>query len=197
MAEKGNLTGLTDEEKGQTFEAIKGFGTAFSAMGTFRAADAYSEQGEAILRAREWEARQYAEKAKSTRATATRAASEERRRARYTLSKFRAKVAAGGGGTDDPTTEDIAGDIGAAGERNALMRMFEGAEVARGLEDAGTLRMFEGRNALLAGRIKGRAVRGSAYNTLLGLTTGGSLLSKYGEPANSASLDYATPYGPG
>jgi hypothetical protein len=181
MAMADGPFGINEEEKGVLLQSVQAAGTAFKSYSTFKAGDAYTRQGEAILRAREFEARQAGEKAKGTRATAMRAASEERRRGRLATSTMRARVAAGGGGMDDPSVADLEGDIGAVFEERALMRMFEGEEVARGLEDAGTLKLFEGQQALVAGRRKGKALRQSAYSTLLGMAGGSTLFGKYGE----------------
>lgn len=99
------------------------------------------------------EAKQLERRAGLTRASSQRAAVEERRDARYLASKARARAAASGAGVSDPTLVDIFADIDAGGEYNALARLFEGEEAARGDEFAAKIRRREGRAAKTAGKI--------------------------------------------
>ena len=68
------------------------------------------------------------------RAASQREAGEERRQARYLMSKARAKAAMQGGGAD-PSVVNAVADIEALGEYNALSRLWEGEEEGRGDED--------------------------------------------------------------
>lgn len=68
------------------------------------------------------------------RAVSQREASEERRQSRYLMSKARARAAMQGGGSD-PSVINAVADIDAVGEYNALSRLWEGEEMARGDED--------------------------------------------------------------
>ena len=173
--------GINEKEKGMALKSVQAVGTALKSYNLISAAGAYDRQGEAIQLAREFEARQAKDAATGKRATAIRAASEERRRGKVAVSKMRARVGAGGGSMDDPSTARLAGEFAAVAEQNALSRMFVGEQAARGDEDIATLLKYKGEQALAAGRIKGRALRGRGYTTLLELAGGGSLLRKYGD----------------
>ena len=164
-------------------KGVKNIGTLFSSIGKFRAGEAYDAQAEAVEQARAFEAAQLREKAKVERAAAQRVAGGERRNAELLLSSLQAKVAAGGGGTLDPSIVKLAQDIAGEGELRAMTAMYGGEEAARGLEAGAALRRHAGTRARTAGKIRKGAARRSAYATLLELEGGsfGSLFDKYGE----------------
>ena len=109
--------------------------------------------GRAAKKSAYMEAKQLKRRAGLTRASSQRASAEERRDARYLMSKARARAAASGGGVSDPTMVDIFADIEAGGEYNALSQLWEGEESARGDEFAAKIRRREGRAADFAGKV--------------------------------------------
>lgn len=114
------------------------------------------------------DARQLQRRAGQTRASAQQAAGNERRDARYLISKARARAAASGGGVDDPTVVNLMGDIEAEGEYNALARMFEGESAAR-----------DDQYAAKARRREGNASANASYFGMAS-TIGSSFAKKYG-----------------
>jgi hypothetical protein len=68
------------------------------------------------------------------RASAQRAAMEERRKSRFLSSRGLALAAASGGGADDPTVINNLAEIEGEGEYRALASMYEGETEARGKE---------------------------------------------------------------
>ncbi len=116
------------------------------------------------------DAKQLQYRAGQTRASAQRAAGEERRDARYLSSRARAVAAASGAGASDPTVVNLLADIEAEGEYNALARMYEGEESARGDQYAARARRSEGNAAMNA-----------AYFGMVG-RAGSTFATKYGGP---------------
>jgi hypothetical protein len=90
-----------------------------------------------------YEAARLTEQGGQEQATSQRAALEERRRKRLTLSRASA-VAASQGGAVDPTTLNILSDIEGQGEYNALSALFEGDSAASVLRSQAALRTYEG-----------------------------------------------------
>jgi hypothetical protein len=111
------------------------------------------------------EARQLTYAAGQSRASAQRAAVEERRQARLLASRAQAVAAASGGGASDPTVVNTVADIAKEGEYRALTALYEGYDRAKSLDKASATRRSEGNAARMAG--------------LLG--AGGTLLSAGGE----------------
>ena len=80
-----------------------------------------------------------------SRASSQRAAIEEKREARYLVSSARARAAAGGADLSDPSLVKNFAEIEAAGEYNALTRLWEGESEAISDEAAAESRINEGR----------------------------------------------------
>lgn len=108
--------------------------------------------GIAANRSARFQAAQLEQQAGQARATGQRAAAEERRQAQLVQSRLQAR--AGGGGLDESVTK-AAGDIAAEGEYRSLVSMFEAEERARGLETQAAARRYDGRQARVAGALRG------------------------------------------
>lgn len=126
-------------------------------------------------------------RAGQTRATAQRASIEERRDAKYLMSRARALAAASGGGVSDPSIVNILGDIEAEGEYNALARMYEGETAAQSDIVAARARRSEGNAAMnaayfgmAASAAKGYAGAGGGTPRSATTGSGTTFASKYG-----------------
>lgn len=115
-------------------------------------------------------------RAGQTVAASQRVANEERRAARLLASTARARAAAGGGNTADESVVNTLAAIDAAGEMNALTRLWDGRVEAENDMDSAAIMRSEGGAAASAGIL-------SAVGT--GIET---FHSKYGdgEPAIAA-----------
>lgn len=143
---------------------------ATAASTVLSAGGAYA-QGVQAKRSADYEANHMQVNAGQERAMAQRKAIEDRRAGRLAESRLQATAAASGGGASDPTVVNLAQDIGAESEYNALASLYEGEEQARSLEGAASLRRYEGKMAKKAGTLK-------AISTVIG--GAGSMASKYG-----------------
>lgn len=106
--------------------------------------------GRAQSKAADYEAEQLRVAAGQQRASAQRAAVEERRQTTLALSRLRAVA---GGGSGDASVVDAAEDIAGAGEYSALTALYQGEDRARSMETAAGLRRFEGGQARAGGYI--------------------------------------------
>ena len=134
------------------------------------AAAGRAEQEAAVARAQglEHQAAQGRQIAGQERATAQRAAMEQRRQGRLLSSRALARAAASGAGAGDPTVELILGDIGAEGEFRAKSELFIGEERARGFETQADLLIFESEQERRGGRTARKASERQAFTQLLG-----------------------------
>lgn len=106
---------------------------------------AHAYSGKVSYKIAKRQSRALIRRAGQRRASGQRAANEERRDARYLASTARARAAAGGGNLSDPTLVNVFADIEAEGEYNALSRLWDTEELARGDEE-------EARNIKSAGK---------------------------------------------
>lgn len=143
------------------------------------------------------DAKQLQKRAGQTRATAQRAAIEERRDAKYLMSRARALAAASGGGVSDPSVVNILGDIEAEGEYNALARMYEGETAAQSDQAMAKARRSEGNAAMNASYFNMASTAASAYAGVGGkipkFSTGTTFASKYGGGGISTRFRSAGP----
>ena len=133
------------------------------------------QAGRAANVSAKFQAAQAQQQAGQERATAQRAAIEERRKADLALSRGQAVLASSGGGTLDPTAMRLMGGIAQQGEYNALSALFQGEETARGLELGAAAKRMEGKQAKKAGMIGGISTIASGIGQ-----AGMSLNQKYG-----------------
>jgi hypothetical protein len=125
--------------------------------------------------------------ASTSRATSQRDAITDRKRAMLLKSRALAVAAASGGGVDDPTVSKLLGDIGAAGEMNALGTLWEGNEIGTGLELQGRARRSEGRARAVSSILS----EGSAmYDKYDGGSGGGSYRMPSAQVSGTAAADY-------
>jgi hypothetical protein len=122
------------------------------------------------------QARYQAESAKvaagQQRASAQRAAIEDRRQGVLAQSRAAAVAGAGGGSVGD--VSNIIGDIGAESRYAALTSLYGGEDRARDLETRGKLALYEGESAYRAAKTDAGSTRMKAFSEL-----GTSLFSKY------------------
>lgn len=182
-----------------TIAVVLGVGaTLVQASGTLAAGRAEQEAANARAQGLEHQAAQGRQVAGQERATAQRAAIEQRRQGRFLASRALAVAAASGAGAGDPTVENILGGIGAEGEFRALSELFIGEERARGLETQADLRIFESEQERRAGKAARRASRGTAFAQILGggataFSASGQGLSRYGPLPATGTIDRPTP----
>jgi hypothetical protein len=100
------------------------------------------------------QALQLEQQAGQDRASAQRAAIDQRRSARYMQSRVQALAAASGGGASDPTIINLQNNIDAAGEYSALTAMYEGEDAARGKEYGAQVARKTGKAAATASYLK-------------------------------------------
>jgi len=124
-----------------------------SAASTALAAQQSIAQGKTQEAVAEVTAMQRAEDAKAAQAEAQREAQIERKKARNLMSRARAVSAASGGGTSDPSVQNILTDIETQGEVNALNALYSGNTEARGLRGGAAVARSEGRARRRAGNM--------------------------------------------
>lgn len=139
-------------------------GSALSAGGTIIGANAEAKE----LRR---QAAQLEAQAGNDRASAQRAAMEERRKGRFASSRALALAAASGAGADDPSVINALADLEGEGEYRALTAMYEGETEAQGKEAQAKANRRGARATKTAGLIK-------AGGTIL--STGSSMYDRFG-----------------
>ena len=146
-------------------------------------ADAAKAEARSTQQVAQYNATQLRQQAGQERATAQRAAIEQRRRGRLARSRAVNLAGASGAGVDDPTVVNILGDLAGEGEYNALAELYSGEETAKGLEAQAAAGLAEGDMMASAARIRGRAARraGSIDATGTELSSGSSFFDKYGD----------------
>lgn len=148
--------------------AMAGVGGVVSSIGTILGGNAAEDAGRAQQQAAYFRAAQEEQAANESRAAAQRSALEQRRQTGLAQSALQARAAASGGGADDPTIQNLAGDIAARGEYQSLLEMYKGENRARGLEDEATGSRLSGDAALAEGKAKKKTSFLSAAGTLIG-----------------------------
>lgn len=115
---------------------------------------------------------------------ASRDAYFKRREGNLVASRAQAVAAASGGGAADPSVLDVMGGIEGQTEYNVLSALYEGQEIKRQYNAQADLDVFEGKQALKSGIIRG-ATRGLNAMASPGgqnlLTDSSSLFQKYGQ----------------
>ncbi len=172
-----------------------GIALAFSIMSTlgtmymqFQAARGQKKLGQYQQALSEAEAKQMETRAGQERASAQRRAIEERRVAGLVGSRATALAGASGAGVSDATVTNLLGDIDTEGELRALTALYEGEEMARGLEYGAQLTRAGGAGQAYAGALQGRLTNLSVANTIMsgGARAGSILYEKYGQPGQTS-----------
>jgi len=128
--------------------------------------------GNTAKAAADYEAQQFKIAANEKRAIAQRKAEEDTRDKELVLSRQRSTAASSGLGALDESVLQLMGDVEEQGTLNKMTSLALGENAARGLEDAGTLRRFEGRAAKRAGLYKAAGIA---------LNAGSGFFNKYGD----------------
>lgn len=168
---------------------------AVGAYSTYQTAEANKDAGKAAVVAAEHQrsiadiqARAQEQEAGQSRASAQRAAVEEKRKAGIVGASARARIAASGGALDSPDLLNVVSDIDKGGEYAALTALYEGEERGRGLETAAGITRAGGQGAAYAGRAEQNLYNAAASRAYV--SGAGSLLagaareyrdSKFGE----------------
>lgn len=156
-------------------------GPIISVVGMISSANAQKKQGEQQQQLANYQAQQLEAQMGQERASAQRAAIEERRRSQLAQSRALA-LAAKGGGASDPSVVDVISDLEGEGAYRSMVRLYQGDENARVLQERANATRYGGNIAASAGRTNATA-------TLL--KGGSSLYSKYaaGHTGSGADLD--------
>lgn len=152
-------------------------GLAVSLSGNRSAKKAAKKRGEAIRRAKEYEALQYEQQAGQVVAAAQRVAGQERQKAKVIASRALALAAASGAGASDTTVDNILADIDGEGAYRASVALYQGEEHARRLKMAAYGRRLEGEAAKDGADVESRAYDTEAAGSIIGAAS--SLYGKY------------------
>ena len=152
-------------------QAVMGIASANRQAASIKAAGRVQKQQA------DYKANQLKQQAIQTRAASQRGAIEERRRGRLAQSRAEAVAAASGGSVAD--IDSTLAELGGVSEYNALMRIYEGEEAARGSETAANLALYEGDTALWSARQRAAAARREGYSQAASTLAGSSLFDKY------------------
>ena len=138
-------------------------GAGLNLIGSFAAANAQKQQGEAERQAAYYKAQQEERRAMQERAVAGVESRRQRRETSLLQSQLQARAASSGGGAglNDPSVISLASGIEGEGEYRALSQMWLGETRGRNLEDQANLDRFVGDQ-------RKRAADASAKSTILG-----------------------------
>lgn len=149
------------------------FGTLFSLGGSVLQAVSGSNQAKATEQAAAANQVQLNNKANADAASGERAQEQQLQKTKMVQSRATALAAASGGGASDPTVLNLVGDIGAQGEYNAAMELYNGQSRA-------TTDINQGQNDVYEAQQKAAQLRTRGYGAFLGSKTADTLLDKYG-----------------
>lgn len=156
-------------------------GVAGSAM----QANAAREAGKAGQEAKEYEAKRYEEQAIASVASAQREMLNERRKKELIVSRAQALAAFGGGSVNDPTIQNIIGDLDGEGAYREAIALYQGEEEARKLNTAAGLSRMEGLNLRKGGEATSRAYAIQGVSSAI--SSASSLYAKYNQGAYNAA----------
>lgn len=129
--------------------------------------------------------------AKGAEATGINAASADKRKTKFALSKIIALNAADGGSSTDKNVAELLANTDAEGEYNALNDIYEGSTKATQLRNQaisernqGAVGRYQGKQAVKASRI------GAATSLIGAGTTGASFYGKYGMPSTATAGEF-------
>lgn len=162
-----------------------GASAAIAAAGTLIGAEAEAQAVKAGAKAEgelaEYRAKQFKQQAGQERATAQRAAIEERRKGALARSRATAIAAASGGGVQGTDVENILSNLSAEGEYNAQSALYEGEEQARGLESQAAAELYGSKLNKSMASYQARVARRSSYVSAAGnvMQAGASFYDKF------------------
>ena len=151
-------------------KSITWVGVGVTVVGTIYGASKQRESGKLEKSRRERKAKLLREQAVQERASGQHASEEQRRKAEIIMSNAQATVAAGGGGTIDPSIMQLITGLTAEGERAAGTEKYQAETAAQGFESGAIEEVSQGYAAKRAGDI-------GALSTLL--EGGASVYSMY------------------
>lgn len=124
-------------------------------MAAIAVVGAYSDyqEGQSANDAAKLQAQQLTDRANNERAAAQYKADNQRRELRYLQSRAQAVAAASGAGATDPSVLNIMGNNAMEGERHALASLWEGEDMARGLEYEASVTRWKGKVAKQQGNL--------------------------------------------
>ena len=173
---------------------LSAVGTGVSLLSSVQGWKQGNEQANATMQAAEFQARSAEQNAGQERATAQRAAEEERRQGKLVQSQALARSAASGGASD-PTVVNLIGDIAGESEYRAQTALYQGEERATGLQQGADLSRYEGYTQARSTKNNARnQVYTSFANTAL--SAGNSIATKYGGKFDGGGFD-GSKYGGG
>jgi hypothetical protein len=126
--------------------------TALMAGGAALSAGSAIQTGNAQRKSANFQAEQMRQQAGQELAASQKQADAVRRETTLTQSRVNA-IASASGGASDVGVLNILGDIGNAGEYNALSALYSGKERAIGLQTGANAQVIEGRQSAKAGKI--------------------------------------------
>ena len=143
---------------------IAGMGSAMAAGKAGKIGAAL--QGQAAMQSAEYRAKQLEQQAQEARASQQRMALETRRKGDLLQSTLRTRAAAGGGSATDNTVMNLAGQIAARTEYESLLQMYKGENAVRGLEDAASAAIYQGKVGQVAAGLQSTAVGYQTQGTI-------------------------------
>lgn len=141
--------------------------------------------GKAKQAGKKFTAKAIRKRAGQERATAQREAQDVAHQGELLQSEVQARAAGSGAGATDPTVATIQGNIAQETTFRKLSAIFEGEELARGLEDLASLREFEGAVSAEAGRLKRENIKRGVIISALAANDFGDFFEKFGEDLSS------------
>lgn len=157
---------------------MSGIGTVLSASGQMSAGNASAAAGYGQQAVLDQQAGQVA-------AQGSQEVANQNLKTKAIIGTLRARAASGGGSASDPTVVNLAGNIAARGEYNALSALYSADEKASGLQ-------YQGDLAAYSGQVKQTAARTTALATAI--SGFGGLAAKYGNVGgvNAGTMDGPT-----
>ena len=173
-------------------DGIAVVGLVVNLSGNRSAKKAAKKRGEAIARAKEYDAQQLDQQAGQVVAASQRVAGQERHKAKVIASRALALAAASGAGASDTTVENILADIDGEGAYRASVALYQGEEHARRLKMAAQGRRLEGEAAKEGADVEAKAYDTKAAGAIVDTTS--SIYGKYskGGPGKSPTTEKNT-----
>ena len=184
---ESNSDTLLSEKQKKT--ALSGAGTILKGALKLGEGRALEGAGKAKQAAKKFTAKAIRKRAGQERATKQREAQEIAHQGELLQSEVQARAAGSGAGATDPTVATIQGNIAQETAYRKLSAIFEGEELARGLEDLASLREFEGAVSAEAGRLKRENIKRGVIVSALAANDFSDFFSKFGEDLSSDDDD--------
>lgn len=178
--------------------ALLAIGTGLQAYSMYAGAKAQEDMADVNRMVGEATAAQMERQAGQERAASHRAMIAEREKAALVGSRARVISGASGAGVSDASVTDLLGDIDREGEIRALSAMYQGEEIASGLEYGAQLERAGAAGRAYANQAQAAMMRGQGLSTLMQDASYGKMLyDKYnpGLPPGGYYPDPNRPWG--